>query len=181
MVSTPIPDENYAVAMVGDRSEPPLVGDERCILLGFLEFHRVTFSLKWRGLTNEQLSRRALAPSALTMHGLVRHFAGFERWWLQNQFLGTDAPKLYYTDDEPDQDFEGLDGDPHVAYAAWERECEKSRNIISAASLDDTGTRTRDAKPISLRRIVVHLIAEYARHNGHADLLREHLDGTTGY
>jgi Protein of unknown function (DUF664) len=179
--SPSVPEENYARPMAGARDQPLLVGSERDVLLSFLEFHRRTFALKWEGLTDEQLSRQVLSPSSLTMHGLVRHFAGFERWWMQNQFLGSDAPMLYYSDEDPDQDFNDLSGNPRAAFASWETECARSREIVATASLDDTGIQTRDGRPISLRRIVVHCIAEYARHNGHADIIREQLDGATGF
>ena len=88
---------------------------------------------------------------------------------------------LYYSDDDPSQDFDDLDGDVAEALAVWRAECERSREIVArAASLDETGTHAATGNAVSLRRIMVHLIAEYARHNGHADLLRERIDGATG-
>jgi hypothetical protein len=88
---------------------------------------------------------------------------------------------LYYSDDDPDQDFDDLDGDVAEAMAVWQAECDRSREIIAnASSLDQTGTHMATGNPVSLRRVMVHLIAEYARHNGHADLLRERIDGATG-
>jgi hypothetical protein len=106
--------------------------------------------------------------------------AGAERWWFRIQFAGEDVPMLYYSDDDPDQDFDSLDGDPGEDFAVWRSECEHSRQIAAAASLDETGTRQSTDEPISLRKIMVDMIAEYARHNGHADLLRERIDGSTG-
>ena len=104
-----------------------------------------------------------------------------ERWWFRIQFAGEDVPLLYYSDDDPGQDFDRLDGDAGAAFAVWRAECERSRQITAGAgSLEETGTRKRTGGPISLRRIVVDMIAEYARHNGHADFLREHIDGATG-
>jgi hypothetical protein len=178
-----IPEENYSPTWATDaRPDPPLVGDEREILTAFLDWHRQTFELKCTGVPAERLSEKGIPPSGLSLHGLVRHLAGVERWWFRMQFAGEDVPHLNYSDDDPNQDFDSLDGDPAEAFAVWRAECERSREIVAKApSLDVTGTRFRDGKPISLRRIMVHLIAEYARHNGHADLLRERIDGSTGY
>jgi uncharacterized damage-inducible protein DinB len=178
-----IPAENYSLswAAVGDRVDPPLIASERDLLVSFLDYHRETFVLKCADLTAEQLSTAALPPSTLTLHGLVRHLAGVERWWFQQLFLGLDLPSLYYTDDDPDMDFDALDGNPAEVFGVWRAECERSREIVAEASLDDTFTRPRDSAPMSLRALMLHMVTEYARHNGHADLLRERLDGTTGY
>jgi len=163
------------------RVTPPAVGGEREILSAMLDWHRATFELKCAGLTPRQLSERAVPPSSLSLHGLVRHLAGVERWWFRIQFAGVDVPVPYYSDDDPNQDFDRLDGNPDEAFAVWRAECEQSRRITAAAgSLDETGIRKRTGEPISLRRILVDMIAEYARHNGHADLLRERIDGATG-
>jgi hypothetical protein len=130
----------------------------------------------------ERLSDKGVPPSDLSLHGLLRHLAGVERWWFRIQFAGEDVPMLNYSDDDPDQDFERLDGDPIEALAVWRAECDRSREIVAnTPSLDATGIQFRTRQPISLRRIIVHMLAEYARHNGHADLLRERIDGATGY
>jgi hypothetical protein len=178
-----IPAENFSMswAATGDRVEPPLVASERELLVAALDYHRETFALKCAGLTAEQLSTRALPPSGLALHGLVRHLAGVERWWFQMNVAGADVPLLYYTDDDPDQDFESLDGDPAEAFEVWRAECDKSREIVASAPLDQTFARLRDGEPMALRVLLLQTIAEYARHNGHADLLRERLDGATGY
>ena len=150
------------------RPAPPDTGGERETLSAILDWHRATFELKCSGLPPERLSERAVPPSGLSLHGLVRHLAGAERWWFRIQFAGQDVPMLYYSDDDPDQDFDRA-------------ECEHSGQITAAAaSLDETGTRQSTGEPISLRRITVDMIAEYARHNGHADLLRERIDGSVG-
>lgn len=163
------------------RQAPPDIGGERETLSAVLDWHRATFELKCAGLPPEQLSERAVPPSSLSLHGLVRHLAGAERWWFRIQFAGEDVPMLYYSDDDPDQDFDSLDGDAGEAFAVWRTECDHSRQVTAAAAtLDETGIRQRTGEPISLRRIMVDMIAEYARHNGHADLLRERIDGTTG-
>ncbi|MGW9212791.1 DinB family protein [Embleya sp. NPDC055664] len=181
MDGTP-PPRHYAPRWDGDdRPAPPSVGGERETLSAVLDWHRDTFELKCAGLSSEQLSERAVPPSTMSLHGLVRHLAGVERWWFRIQFAGEELPLLYYSDEDPDQDFDSLDGDTDEAFAVWRAECQHSRRITAAApSLDETGTRKRTGEPISLRRILVDMIAEYARHNGHADLLRERLDGTTG-
>jgi hypothetical protein len=172
----------YAQRWADDTRDPlPRTGDERTLLTTLLDWHRETFALKCAGVPPERLSEKSVPPSDLSLHGLVRHLAGTERWWFRQQFRGEDVPHLYYTDDDPDQDFGTLDGDPAEAFAAWQAECALSREIVAAADLEDTGIQRSSGQPISLRRIVLHMIAEYARHNGHADLLRERIDGATGH
>jgi hypothetical protein len=172
----------YAQRWADDTRDPlPRTGDERTLLTTLLDWHRETFALKCAGVPPERLSEKSVPPSDLSLHGLVRHLAGTERWWFRQQFRGEDVPHLYYTDDDPDQDFGTLDGDPDEAFAVWQAECALSREIVAAADLEDTGIQRSSGQPISLRRIVLHMIAEYARHNGHADLLRERIDGATGH
>lgn len=163
------------------RTPPPRVADERATLAAYLDYYRDTLALKCAGLSPEQLSAKSVPPSGLSLHGLVRHLSGVERWWMQIQFAGDDVPMLYYSDDDPDQDFDDLGGDVHEAFAVWRAECERSREIAAAAALDDTGTRRRDGKPFSLRWVLLRMIAEYAQHDGHADLLREQIDGAVGH
>ncbi|KDN86078.1 DinB family protein [Kitasatospora cheerisanensis] len=165
------------------RVTPPLVGDERELLTAYLDYHRETFALKCAGVPVERLSETAVPPSGLSLHGLVRHLAGVEQWWLETQFAGNeDKPLHYYSDDDPDQDFERLDGDFAEALAVWRSQVEISRRIVAEApSLDATGIHKGSGQPVSLRRILLNMLAEYARHNGHADLLRERIDGATGY
>ena len=163
------------------RINPPYVGDEREILVAYLDWHRATFEAKCTGVPPERLSERTVPPSTLTLHGLVRHLAGVERWWFQIQFVGEDVPLLYYSDDDPNQDFDQLDGDVSEAFEIWHGECQRSRDIVAATpSLEQTGTVLSSGQPVSLRRVMINMIAEYARHNGHADLLRERIDGATG-
>jgi hypothetical protein len=178
---TEIPVENYAPAWAGAaRIVVPDVGGEREILTATLDWHRQTFDLKCAGVPLERLSEKGVPPSGLSLHGLVRHLTGVERWWFRMQFAGEDLPMLYYSDEDPNQDFDSLDGDVLEALERWREECQISRRIVERSSLDETGIRRRTGKPISLRRIMVDLIAEYARHNGHADLLRERIDGAAG-
>jgi hypothetical protein len=96
------------------------------------------------------------------------------------QFAGEDNPLIYYSDEDPEQDFDDLSGDFGEALAVWRAHCEHSREIVARSSLDDTGTVQRTGEPVSLRRIMIHMIIEYARHSGHADLLREAIDGAVG-
>jgi hypothetical protein len=178
-----IPQENYSPSWDTDiRTPPPPVGGERELLTAFLDWHRQTFALKCAGLSPERLSEKGIPPSGLSLHGLLRHLTGVERWWFRVQFAGEELPLLYYSDEDPDQDFDSLDGDVTEAFALWESECERAREIVArAGSLDETGVRQRTGEPFSLRWALVQMIAEYARHNGHADLLRERIDGATGY
>lgn len=179
-----IPEENYSPKWADDSSRvtPQLVGTEVELLTAYLDWHRASLLLKCAGVPADRLSEQVIRPSTLTLHGLLRHLTGVERWWFQIQFAGDDVPLLYYSDDDPDQDFEHLDGDVHEALTAYRAECAKSREVVAAAaSLDVTGRVQRTGEPISLRRIMLLMVAEYARHLGHADLLRERIDGATGY
>ena len=178
-----IPAENYSPTWVGaERPEVPPTGDERALLTALLDWHRATFEAKCTGLPADRLAEKAVPPSGLSLHGLVRHLAGVERWWFRIQLAGEDLPMLFYSDDEPDLDFDFdvADADPVADLQTWRRECAASRAVVEARQLDDTGTRKRDGSPISLRFVLAHMLAEYARHNGHADLLRERIDGATG-
>ncbi|NSC23397.1 DinB family protein [Streptomyces albus subsp. chlorinus] len=163
------------------RAPLPLVGDEREVLTRYLDRYRETLVLKCSGLAPEALSERTVPPSGLSLHGLLRHLAAVERWWFRIQLAGEDAPPLYYSDDDPEQDFDSLDGDPAEALAVWRAECARSREIAASMDLEATGVHARTGEPVSLRRILVHMIAEYAQHCGHADLLRERIDGATGH
>ena len=166
--------------MAVDRTDPPLVGDERSMLEAFLEYHRATLLLKCHGLEPEQLRMRSAEPSSLSLLGLVRHMAEVERGWFRRCFSGEEAPPLFYTPDNEDGDFDDVDtADVHEAFTAWDLEIENARTVAAAAAdLDVTGIRK--GKGVSLRWIYIHMIEEYARHNGHADLLRERIDGVTG-
>jgi hypothetical protein len=165
----------------GHRVDPACLGDELTMLSQYLDYYRSTFELKCAGVAPEQLSARMIPPSTLSLHGLLRHLAGVERWWFRIQFAREQVPELYYTDDDPDQDFNSLDGDVGEALEVWRRECARSREIVAAAgSMDSLGTRRLTGEPFSLRWVMLRLLAEYARHAGHADLLRQRIDGRTG-
>jgi hypothetical protein len=177
-----IPESNYSPRWAQDpRPELPRTGDERSVLTAFLDWHRATFELKCLGVPAARLSEKAVPPSGLSLHGVSRHLTAVERWWFRIQFAGEDVPMLYYSDDDPDQDFESLGGDVSEALGAWRAECAVSREIVDRSGLDDRGTVLRTGEPISLRVVLVQMIAEYARHNGHADLLRERIDGAVGW
>jgi uncharacterized damage-inducible protein DinB len=171
--------------MATDRARPAQDADEREMLTGWLEHHRGILIWKCEDLTAEQLRRRAVPPSTLSLLGLVRHMAEVERGWFQAVFLGSGVPDLYDRSADEDADFNDVDNaDPAEAFADFERECAASRQVLAqAASLDELSKQPseRTGQPWSLRWIVTHMIEEYARHNGHADLLRESVDGVTGY
>jgi molybdopterin converting factor small subunit/uncharacterized damage-inducible protein DinB len=172
----------YSPQFPGVEREPmPGQGDERTMLTALLDWHRATLAAKCAGLTGEQLRERAIPPSTMSLHGLVRHLAGVERWWFGEQFAKRGLAPLYTYEDDEDEDFNDLSRDFADDLAVWAAECDAARAIVARSSLDDTGTRRSTGEPVSLRWILLHLIAEYARHNGHADLLRERLDGATGY
>ena len=162
-----------------DRRHEPYVADERAMLQGWLDYHRDTLLLKCQGLTGDQLVARSVEPSTLSLLGLVRHMAAVERSWF-HRAAGVAHDDLYYSDDSPDGDFD--DGTPESAeadFATFRAECEKADRVAADLPLDHTFTTTR-GRVISLRWVYTHMIEEYARHNGHADLLRERLDGATG-
>ena len=170
-----------------DRVDPPYRDGERAAVEAWLEFHRATLLTKCAGLTLEQLGERSVPPSALSLRGLVRHLTDVERHWFARTVAGRDAPPLYW-DHEEDVDFAGVgaDGDdPGTAVprelAAFSAELDASRAVAAAHdSLDDLGAGLRYGERVSLRWVFLHMIEEYARHNGHADLLRERIDGTVG-
>jgi len=166
--------------MTVHRAVPPLAAQEREMLEAWLEFHRDTLAVKCEGLSEGQLRERAVPPSSLSLLGLVRHMAEGEHQWFTVVLGGQQAPYPYYTDDNPDADFDDVDGaDVAEAFATWRSECAGARErVADAPSLDVTGAQ--DGKEFSLRWIMVHMIEEYARHNGHADLLRQRIDGVTG-
>ncbi|MFI6645254.1 DinB family protein [Streptomyces sp. NPDC050504] len=167
--------------IVDNRPAPPLLGDERETLRGFLDFHRATLAMKCEGLTDEQLRRPASPPSTLTLLGLVRHMAEVERTWFRRVVDGQDVPLVWSDEMDFQAAYEAGDCTRDEAFAAWEAEVAHARRIEgAAASLDVTAYQPRWDAEVSLRLVMNHMIHEYARHNGHADLLREALDGTVG-
>ncbi|MGH3300066.1 MAG: DinB family protein [Streptosporangiaceae bacterium] len=163
------------------RAEPPNVADERTALQGWLDYHRATLRWKCQGLTGEQLVMRPVPSSTLSLLGLVRHMAEVERAWFLERFAGQpDLAELFCTDEYPDGDFDlagavGADAD----FATYAAECVAADDVARGRSLDDTFVR-KNGETLDLRWIYLHMIEEYARHNGHADLIRELIDGATG-
>lgn len=169
------------VAGVASRIDPPLSADERTMLAAFLDYHRATLLLKVSGVSEAE-ARQPLLPGGLTLLGLVRHLAEVERSWFRKGFAGEDIPYRWCDEEDPDRDFHPADDDTLAdALAAYEEECEVARRIVAAAgSLDELEAKPGRHGPVSLRWILLHMIEETARHNGHADLLREAVDGTVG-
>ncbi|MBM0234252.1 DinB family protein [Micromonospora sp. STR1_7] len=167
--------------MITERIGPPLTGDERETLRAFLDFHRATLALKCDGLSDEELRRQSMPPSTLSLLGLVRHMAEVERAWFRRVIDGEDVPLVWSRTGDFQQAYDAGSATRAEAFDAWEREVEHARRIERAAvSLDVTGHNVRSGETVSLRLVMLHLIHEYARHNGHADLLREGIDGTVG-
>jgi uncharacterized damage-inducible protein DinB len=163
------------------RQEPPSGLSERAMLEAWLEFHRTTLLLKCEGLDDGARKARPLPTSKLSLHGLVRHMAEVERGWFRRTLLeDADAPYLFCDPDVEDSELVPLDdADWEADLAAWTAECEASRGAAGRRDLDDAGSR--DGEPVTLRWIYVHMVEEYARHNGHADLIRELVDGSVGW
>jgi uncharacterized damage-inducible protein DinB len=162
------------------RQEPPFVLDERPMLEGWLEFHRITLLMKCEGLDDAGRKSRPVGTSLLSLHGLLRHMGEVERNWFRRVLLcQPETPPIWFDPAIDDSELVPLDdADWESDVAAWEAECEAARNAAAAYTLDDTGVRR--GAPCSLRWIYVHMIEEYARHNGHADLIRELVDGSVG-
>ena len=158
------------------------LGGERATLVEYLRYQRLTLELKCGGLDAEQLARRSVPPSTMSLLGLVRHLADVERYWFRHVMSGADAPRRYRTDDEPDGDFDNAVADPAVvedAWRAWREEVAFAEEYAARTTdLDVTGAHRTGL--VSLREVLVHMIEEYARHNGHADLIRESIDGSVG-
>jgi len=152
------------------------------MLTAWLDWHRATLALKCDGLTGDQLRDRSVPPSGLSLLGLIRHMADVERGWFRQVFAGEDVPDLYDRTADPDADFNGTDsGDGPATMASWAAECDLARKAVATApSLDVLARHATRTGTVSLRWILVHMIEEYARHNGHADLLRERIDGAVG-
>ena len=153
---------------------------ERQMLEHWLEFHRTTLLLKCEGLDDAGRKARPIPTSKLSLHGLVRHCAEVERNWFRRALLKEpDAPFIWCEVRDDDRALVPLDdADWDADLAAWQTECDASRAAAARFDLDHTGIR--HGQPVSLRWIYTHMIEEYARHNGHADLIRERIDGTVG-
>jgi len=166
-----------------ERADPDRLTGEKQALDEWVDFHRATLLMKCEGLTSEQLKMKSVEPSALSLLGLVRHMSEVERGWFRRHAAREDLDFAYSTDDQPDADLLDLESaDASADLAHYVAECQRSRDATAHLSLDEVvpsrghhAERTRN-----VRWIYLHMIEEYARHNGHADLLRERIDGATG-
>ncbi len=167
-----------------ERIDPPLAGRERETLFAFLDYHRDTLLLKCEGLDGEQLNR-TLPPSEMTLGGMLKHLALVEHSWFWERFAGRDEEEPWASVDwKADWDWDwhsAVDDQPDDLRALLGENVARSREVLVDADLDALSARTsRSGEHFSLRWIVLHMIEEYARHNGHADLIRESIDGATG-
>ena len=165
------------------REGGPSLGDEKATVAEFIRCQRLTLEVKCSGLDAEQLAQRSVEPSTMSLLGLVRHMAEVERAWFKRRMAGLDIPKLYQSDDDPDGDFNGAVADPEVvaeAFRSWREEIAFAQDFVERAT--DLGTEydLPGHGRISMREVLVHMVEEYARHNGHADLIRERIDGRIG-
>jgi uncharacterized damage-inducible protein DinB len=159
------------------------VEGERDTLLDYLRAYRCTLEMKCADLDAEQMARRSVPPSTMSLLGLVRHMADVERNWFRRVMAGQDAPPLYWSDETADADWAGAVADPAVVAEAWQSWRDEvafaQRYVAETADLGVRGTM-RDGSTVALREVIVHMVEEYARHAGHADLLRERIDGRVG-
>jgi uncharacterized damage-inducible protein DinB len=163
------------------RSDPDLEAGELTALAQYLDYHRATLAMKCAGLSEEELKRRAVPTSNLTLLGLVRHLTDVEHGWFGIWLDGQPERARYFTPDNPNDDFDNLDSHPVLAvWDAYHAQVAESRRILG--TFTDAGEMARGGpgRPRNVRWVALHMIEEYARHNGHADLLREALDGATG-
>jgi len=168
-----------------ERHEVPHTADEVASLANWLLFYRETLLWKCAGLTAEQLRLASCPPSPMSLQGLVRHMADVERVWFRKRIAGETVPYIYWTDADPDGDFNGLDGsDPAADFETFEREWRFAEAVVDGRDLDEVIAYVdKSGRPQQrdIRWILTHMVEEYARHLGHADLLRERIDGATGY
>jgi uncharacterized damage-inducible protein DinB len=164
-----------------NRVGPPNSGRERETLRAFLEYQRATLARKCEGLSDDELRRQSMPPSTLSLLGLVRHMAEVERTWFRRVFEDNDAPMVWSDRIDFQAAYDASASTRAEAFTAWEAEVANSRRIERAApSLDLAGHQPRWDEEVSLRMVMVHVLLEYGRHNGHADLLREAIDGAVG-
>jgi hypothetical protein len=163
------------------RESAPYIAGERQMLEAWLDFHRQTLLLKCSGLTTGQLRERAAPPSTLSLLGLVRHMTEVERGWFRRRVAGEDVGFQYSSESDPDGEFDHVDGaDAEEDLAAYVREIDLARRAAAGHGLDETFYHSQRDARVNVRWVYVHMVEEYARHNGHADLLRERIDGATG-
>jgi uncharacterized damage-inducible protein DinB len=164
-----------------ERRSEPFVADERAMLQGWLDWHRDTLQFKCAGLTEEQLKQASTEPSNLTLLGLVRHMADVERGWFRRRVAGEEIEAIYSGPDNADGDFDDVAGaDAMADFATYRAEVAACDAAAAGHSLEETFIHSRSQREMSVRWVYIHMIEEYARHNGHADLIRERIDGVTG-
>ena len=167
--------------MTTDNRIDPSFGTEREALRSFLDYHRATLAMKCDGLSDAELRKQSMPPSTLSLLGLVRHMAEVERAWFRRVFQDNDAPMVWSEEIDFQAAYDASRSTRAEAFSAWEAEVENSRRVErEAESLDLAGRQPRWDEDVSLRMVMVHVLLEYARHNGHADFLREGVDGTVG-
>ncbi|MEV6052516.1 DinB family protein [Streptomyces sp. NPDC052107] len=178
MTTPPVPQAPHTLP--DGRPIPPMTGSERALLEGWLDFHRATLELKCRGLDDAQVRQASAEPSELTLLGLVQHLAEVERNWFQRVLAGLEVPPVF-------EEETGYALDPQRGLAetldVWRREIARGRELLAGLPLDESGRIVDEPMAgveVSVRWVLIHLIEEYARHNGHADILRERIDGVTG-
>jgi hypothetical protein len=163
------------------RPRVPTVADERVMLETWLEFHRATLLMKCAGLSDDQLRLRPVQPSRLSLLGLIRHLSEVETGWLIRGVVNDHVPAIYCTEHDPDADFTGVDrADVEDAFAIYTDVVQRARAAMAEHDLDYEVGSADGNVTFSVRWIYLHMIEEYARHNGHADLIRERIDGVTG-
>lgn len=151
------------------------------MLRAFLDYHRATLAWKCDDLDDEAMRRQSMPPSTLSLLGLVRHMAEVERTWFRRVINAEDIPFVWSATGDFQEAYDARNATRAEAFAAWQAEVEHSRRIErEAESLDVTAYYPKWDEDVSLRLVMLHLIHEYARHNGHADLIREGIDGVTG-
>jgi len=156
---------------------------ERAVLSEYLDRYRMTLEMKCDGLDAEQLARRSVPPSTMSLLGLVRHLAAVEHSWFQRVLQGKDEPRMYREGGDRDGDFNGAVADPAVveeAFASWRAQVRAAQEYLEGIDSLDRTVLIGGTDEAEVRDIMVHMIEEYARHCGHADLLRECIDGRTG-
>ncbi len=170
-----------------EESDPRVAGSpvgELATIREYLTNYRLTLGMKCEGLSPEQLATRSVPPSTLSLLGLIRHMARVEHNWFRRSLQGhPELPRLYWSEDNHDLDFDGAVGDQAVvddAFATWKAEIESADRWLDGVTDLDAMVRTSRGEEASVRDILIHMIEEYARHCGHADLLRECIDGRTG-
>jgi uncharacterized damage-inducible protein DinB len=173
-----------------DGQDPRTYGNpqgEKATYVEYLHNYRLTLGMKCDGLTPEQLATRSVPPSTMSLLGLVRHMAAVEHSWFQRVAQATGEDRIYRSEEDRDLDFNGAVGTQECvddAFASWRREIAKAEEWFDSVPESDLGREMpipgREPETVSVRDMVVHMVEEYARHCGHADLLRECIDGRTG-